>query len=202
MKVDYNLYKTPGKVMDDKGVEFDLTHILCVNQKGDVFKYPRQHKDKFLAGGFAKARPTKTGHLQIGITDETGRKRYVYIHRLVGYAWLKNREPYHTDVLHNNDDPGNNHISNLRWGTPWDNIQDILLRGRAPKGQNRISNADLMRIYTMGIGRDNMKLRHIQAYYPKVSESVVWGVSKGKSSRLLNYYKHHPQEFTQLQKPI
>ena len=202
MKIDYNLYKTPGIIFDDNGEEFDLTNILCVNQKGDVFKYPRQHKNKFLAGGFAKARPTDKGYLQIGIIDDSGKKRFIYIHRLVGFAWLPNREPYHTDVLHSDDNPLNNDVSNLRWGTTWDNIQDILIRNRAPKGKNRISNVDLMRIYTMGIGRDNMKLRHIQSYFPDVSESVVWSVSKGKSPRLRNYYKNNPDAFILLQKPI
>lgn len=203
MKNKYDYYKSPGLMFDDNGETFDLTNILCVNQRGDVFFYPRVISGTYRNGKFKTGRPNKTGHIQVALTDETGKKRFVYIHRLVAFAWLK-REPYHTDVLHNDDNPLNNDVSNLRWGTAWDNMQDRWKRNRNPKYKNRLSDEQMIDVYTMGRGRDNMKPRHIYPHFPTISQSVMHTIITGKSLRLGNYYKRNPDIFEKkgLKSPI
>jgi len=195
-ELDYNLYKSPGIMFDDNGETFDLTGILCVNRKGEVFVYPRVINGRLIPGKFKKGRPNKTGHTQITVTDNTGKKRFVYIHRLVAFAWLK-RESYQTDVLHSDDDPTNNNVTNLRWGTAWDNMQDRWKRNKNPKYKNRLSDEQMIDIYTMGKGRDGIKPRHIYHLFPKISQSVMHTIISGTSSRLKNYIKRNPHILTE-----
>lgn len=191
-RIDYNLYKSPGIMFDDKGETFDLTDILCINRKGDVFVYPRLLNGKFKSGGFRTGRPNSTGHTQITVTDNNGKKRWIYIHRLVGFAWLK-RESYQTNVLHWDDDPTNNDITNLRWGTAYDNMQDRWKRNRNPKYKNRLSEEEMISVYKMGKGKDGMKPRHIYPLFPQISQSVLWTIMSGRSIRLKNYLKRNPE---------
>jgi hypothetical protein len=48
--------------------------------------------------------------------------------------------------LHNDDNPGNNRVENLRWGTQQDNVDDMHSKGRAnpPKG---ISHSRAKKVY-------------------------------------------------------
>jgi len=192
MKINYDFYKSPGLMFDDKGETFDLTNILCVNQRGDVFFYPRILNGRYMNGRFKTGRPNKTGHIQIPLTDEAGKKRWVYLHRLVAFAWIP-REPYQTYVLHGPDDnPANNNVKNLRWGTKWDNMQDRWERNRNPKYKNRLSDEQMIDVYTMGAGKENMKPRHIYPLFPKISKSVMWTTISGTSQRLINYLQRNP----------
>lgn len=53
----------------------------------------------------------------------------VYVHRAVASAFLPKTGG---DVVrHLDDDPSNNHVSNLAWGTQADNVHDMLRAGRA-----------------------------------------------------------------------
>jgi hypothetical protein len=58
------------------------------------------------------------------------------IHRLVATNFLENPDnsPW---VLHNDDDQTNNHVDNLRWGTPLDNSKDAIKNGCFTKYQTR-----------------------------------------------------------------
>lgn len=57
-------------------------------------------------------------------------KSGLLVHRLVGYAFIENPNGY-PQILHEDDDPFNNVVENLRWGTQKQNIQDCHKRGRA-----------------------------------------------------------------------
>lgn len=52
-------------------------------------------------------------------------------HRLVALVFLSNPEG-HKYVRHLDDNPLNNHVSNLKWGTPSENQNDRLLNGNDP----------------------------------------------------------------------
>lgn len=69
----------------------------------------------------------RTGHLLVGLSNKT-----FYIHRLVAEAFLPNPEG-HPCVLHWDDDPTNNRVENLRWGTQADNMRDAKRNGRIPE---------------------------------------------------------------------
>lgn len=57
-----------------------------------------------------------------------GRKKSATVHRLVALAFIPNPEG-HSAVLHWDDQKWNNDVSNLRWGTPGQNIEDSLRNG-------------------------------------------------------------------------
>jgi len=192
-KLDYNRYQSPGIIFNDKGEQIDLTNILCVNQRGEVFVYPRIVNRKHQKGYFTYGRPNKTGHTQIGITDDNNRKHYLYIHRLVAFAWL-HREPYHPDVLHLDDDPTNNNVTNLKWDTHYDNMQDMWYKRRKTTKYERLTDDEMIQIYIMGKGRDNMKPRHIYKFYPDKNKNTLHPIITGKSKRLINYLQRNPDK--------
>jgi len=63
------------------------------------------------------------GYLQVALQE--GRKKQVVrrVHRLVAEAFIPNPNNLPI-VLHLDDNPSNNNVDNLRWGTHMDNIND------------------------------------------------------------------------------
>lgn len=71
----------------------------------------------------------RAGHLSVDLPGVRG----VYVHRLVALAFIPNprRLPM---VLHAEDDPANNRVVSLRWGTAAENAADARANGRHSKG--------------------------------------------------------------------
>ena len=63
----------------------------------------------------------KTGHLKLTVTKQ-GKHRCILVHRLVADAFL-GKQPEGTEILHKDDDPSNNAVSNLFYGTHAENIK-------------------------------------------------------------------------------
>ena len=82
-----------------------------------------RRKGKFLSPGRGR-----DGHLRVNLC-KNGKMESMYVHRLVLLAFVG---PCPTGMLacHWDDDPGNNHLSNLRWDTPSANRRDELRNGR------------------------------------------------------------------------
>jgi HNH endonuclease len=59
-----------------------------------------------------------------------GKTKQFRVHRLVAEMFLPNPTNLPM-VLHADDNPKNNHVTNLRWGSAKDNMQDKIIRGRA-----------------------------------------------------------------------
>jgi hypothetical protein len=57
------------------------------------------------------------------------------VHRLIALTFIPNPNNY-PDVMHLDDNPSNNHVDNLRWGTEDHNMKDMLKKGRFPSGFN------------------------------------------------------------------
>jgi len=193
VRLTTELFRTPGIVFNERtGEEFDLTNILAVSKKGNVFVLPRVYNGKSLAGRFIVGRPNKTNHIQISVIDNKGKRRFIYVHRLVAHTWLK-REIYQTEVMHLDDNPLNNHISNLRWATCQDNIDDMINKGRDNFfGKSKsCSDETMIRIYKMGKGGINMKPRHIYELFPTMSQNTLHPIITGKSKRLQRYLRNN-----------
>lgn len=74
-------------------------------------------------------RANKHGHLMVSLC-RNGDVDYRLIHRLVAEAFLDN--PFNYPIVrHLDDDPTNNFVENLAWGTQRDNFQDCINSGRA-----------------------------------------------------------------------
>lgn len=70
-----------------------------------------------------KAHPDKDGYMQIGTNGKTHK-----VHHLVLNAFIGLR-PKGMEACHNDGNPANNHISNLRWDTHGNNERDKYLHG-------------------------------------------------------------------------
>jgi hypothetical protein len=70
------------------------------------------------------------GHLQVCLTNDSGDRKMEYVHRLVALAFIKKR-PGKEIVLHKDDNPANNNVENLMWGTHYMNSQMISFRNTA-----------------------------------------------------------------------
>lgn len=70
-------------------------------------------------------------HLKVVLSKGAVRRTW-RVHQLVALAFL-GPCPEGLQVLHWDDDATNNHLSNLRYGTPGDNGQDRLRNGRNPQ---------------------------------------------------------------------
>ena len=102
--------------MDERWMR-DLDHPdYWVSNKGHV--YSAQSKS-FISGT-----PLKAGHVDMSLRH--GDKRvHKYLHRMVAEAFIPN--PYKQPVVrHLDDDPSNNCVNNLAWGTQLDNMRDCI----------------------------------------------------------------------------
>lgn len=77
----------------------------------------------------ANLRPDTSGlgHARIYLYRHGGRRK-VLVHRLVAEAFIPNPEGYPL-VRHRDDDPSNNNVGNLQWGTHSDNMKDSVRNG-------------------------------------------------------------------------
>lgn len=79
--------------------------------------------DRFVYGS-----PGKKGHVDLSL--RIGKRKYrAYMHRLVAEAFIPN--PLGLPLVrHLDDDPSNNYVYNLAWGTQLDNMRDCIEHGR------------------------------------------------------------------------
>jgi hypothetical protein len=61
-------------------------------------------------------------HVQVCLTTNKKRK-WMYVHRLVALAFIKKPNKYINLVMHKDDNPKNNNVDNLQWGTQYLNMQ-------------------------------------------------------------------------------
>ena len=86
--------------------------------------------------------PTGLAHLHVTLSRD-GKKRQPSVHQLVAKAFLPNPEGLPM-VLHWDDNPANNHVSNLRWGTSGGNRSDAVRNGI--RGGGSLTEADVREI--------------------------------------------------------
>lgn len=99
----------------------DFRDRYWVSTHGRVWSYI---KNDFVYGS-----PISSGHIDVSLKNYDGTRVHRYMHRLVAEAFIPN--PHNLpEVLHSDDDPSNNCVWNLRWGTPLDNVRDAIDRGR------------------------------------------------------------------------
>lgn len=72
----------------------------------------------------------RKGHIGFGFSEGKNHKDYQYLHRLMAEAFIWNPDNLPV-VRHLNDDPMDNDLDNLAWGTQQDNWYDSLRNGTA-----------------------------------------------------------------------
>lgn len=82
-----------------------------------------------LTNRFLKPKPLDNhGHLGVCLSNKGRKPAYRYIHRLMATEFLDNPSGLPV-VRHLDDNPSNNYIKNLAWGTQKDNHDDSVLNG-------------------------------------------------------------------------
>lgn len=87
----------------------------------------------------------KSGHLRVGLYVSPRKPKHFQVHRLVAKAFIGESD---LPVLHWDDIPDNNHVSNLRYGTHKENWWDAARNGRrrvedyCPRGHDYPKNPD------------------------------------------------------------
>lgn len=82
--------------------------------------------------------------------DGSGRKNES-IHRLVAQTFIPNPDNLPI-VMHKDNDPLNNHVSNLKWGTQSDNIQQAFDEGRKISPYKGQSHPNCYEVYNEDTG--------------------------------------------------
>lgn len=78
---------------------------------------------------YLKLRPGKKGHLRVSLLVDGVAHEHRVVHQLVLEAFVGPR-PLGAHGLHWDDNPENNHVSNLRWGTGSENMYDRVRNGK------------------------------------------------------------------------
>lgn len=103
------------------------------SMSGEIGSY-RKKADHF--GDFHILKPwvNTGGHLKVGLWG--GCHTVLYVHRLVASTFYECNECRY--VRHLNDNPSDNRVDNLRWGSPIENVRDAIRNGtfRGLKDEN------------------------------------------------------------------
>lgn len=91
-----------------------------VNRRGDIYSLNRQR--------IIKARIGKFGYLYIGITNDSGVRKFIKIHRAVALTFIPKVEGK-IFVNHKDGNKLNNDVSNLEWCTAKENILHAFATG-------------------------------------------------------------------------
>lgn len=85
------------------------------------------------AGSMLKPKRARSGHLMVRLY-QNGRAHTPRIHRLVAVAFLGDPPGPQYVCCHNNGNPADNRLSNLRWDTQAGNLADTLRHGTRAQG--------------------------------------------------------------------
>lgn len=130
----------------------------------------------------------RTEHILKGNTSGHKYPRYnlagkiTYLHHIVAEAFIGER-PNGLNVLHKDDNPLNNNIDNLYYGTQSNNIEDAIRNGNFCDGEQsgyaKLTEVQVCNIYVSGLSRyDLMKIYN-------VSYDTVMRIQSGKTWRYL-----------------
>lgn len=143
---------------------------------GRVLKIKRHHKGKILSPG---RKPS--GHYSVSL----GKGNSQDVHRLVLLAFVGDC-PDGMECLHYDDDPSNNRLTNLRWGTRAENLHDAVRNGAKKVAEDhhgsKLKNEDIPKIRGM-FGK--LSYSAIGRIYG-VNESTIRQIRDGKSWRSVN----------------
>jgi hypothetical protein len=121
------------RVIDDTNGDYSVSdlgrvrsndRVLCIAEKPGRKSHTRKQRGKILS----PVRDRQSGHLSV----QLGRKRLEgvpqYVHRLVLAAFV-GEAPIGAETCHNNGDPSDNLLTNLRWATRGENNRDRTRHG-------------------------------------------------------------------------
>ncbi len=111
--------------------------LYIVSDRGRVralartIPHSRGRSIRYLAERDMAIRTTPTGYQRVALQHE-GQRRDYYVHRLVALAFLGPPQPGQ-EVCHNDGNPQNNCVANLRWDTHSANMLEAVAAGTHSK---------------------------------------------------------------------
>lgn len=134
-----------------------------------------------------QVRSVKTGQIKKITTDKKTNRPFlniwkknkqsvIRIHKLVLEAFV-GKKPDGMECCHNDGNPFNNHISNLRWDTPKNNHADKVKHGTTNRGE-RCGTAKLTLEQVRAIRKDD-RLQKIIAKEYEVQQSLISRIKNG-----------------------
>lgn len=156
----------------------------------NILGFPRYHVTKCgriffrLKNGAWKERKlvlNQNGRLRFCAFNKDKKRKNVYVHRAVMLAYGEKGQSGHI-VCHNDGNPLNNSIDNLRWDTYKNNSADMEKHGTLQSGQksykSKIKNENVREI--LDLRKSGLTYREIGAKFG-VSWSTIFNLVKGRS---------------------
>lgn len=125
---------------------------------------------------------TEKGYLCVTLGDAKMR-----VHRLVLLSFAGSSPPGKDFVLHADGNPANNALSNLRWGTPQENSDDMVKHGSGNRGEkaNQSSLTELDVLTIRSLRRSGVRACDIASMFG-VSRPTVSDITKRRTWAWLN----------------
>ena len=128
------------------------------------------------------------GHLDVSL-HKNGMRYHRYLHRLVAEAFIPNPRNLPL-VRHLDNDPSNNDIDNLAWGTMYDNMQDCIMANRFSYF-NEDDREKAMRMRRTPIVAINLKTGEELEFISQQEASRVLGLNQASINRVLRGLGNH-----------
>ena len=157
--------------VSDRGLVKSVERTLTFVKNGKAMS--RINGERVLSGWI-----DKDGYTLVSLYE--GSKSGTYkVHRLTASTFIPNPDNLPC-VLHLDDNPSNNEVTNLRWGTQTDNISDMMSKNRQVKGSSqggsKLTESDVVDIW------NRLKLSESQTSIAKshnISQTVVSRINRG-----------------------
>lgn len=133
-------------------MKYPFAGLYQMNLNGEFKSYPRNRAlgpeiPRIHRGRMLKTRLNNKGYWVVALTDINGNDKSCTVHRLIALNYIPNPEN-HPLVRHLDDNPINNDLMNLSWGTYQQNRIDAFVNGYvAPKGKDHPSWGKRGRIF-------------------------------------------------------
>lgn len=182
----------PEFYMDERWKRDGDAPDYFVSNKGRVWS---TISDSFIYGT-----PTgRCGHIDVSL--KVGKRKIrKYVHRMVAEAFIPNPHNF-PEVRHLDDDPSNNCVWNLVWGTQADNMQDAIRNGhfRFFTDEDREAAMQKRRDPVVAVNlitRDELYFDSQQeaARTLGLEQSCISSVIRGRSTNVSGYYFYRPGE--------
>ncbi|MBN7403236.1 NUMOD4 domain-containing protein [Mycobacteroides abscessus] len=121
-----------------------------VSNYGNVRSYRKPGRGNL----YVEPRPRKLvedsdGYLRLVLSNGP-RRKFRGVHQLVAEAFLAESQFEGAIVLHKDDNPKHNHVSNLEWGTHADNMRDHMTNKGLGVRLSADDVVEIKRLYEMG----------------------------------------------------
>ena len=179
-----NIY-IPEEYMDEKWWYINSCPGYMISDCGRVWSEKSQQ--------FIKPKPMdKHGHLGVCLLIN-GKRCYKYVHRLIAEAFIPNPNNYPI-VRHLNDNPYDNELDNLDWGTQKDNYNDCKRNGHTyiPTDNDREMGFRKIRKPIVAIDIESGKIMKFKGQQEAsrilgIQQANIWKVLNGKRSSTCGY---------------